>query len=147
MPPQNAYIVNACTLSQFSNFALLVQSESETVYFCIQAVCRCIVKLLCERCVEDASCGRHQTEFADGDGGSTSTAAGMTSVICAGCRRPIRDQYMLHINPGLDWHASCLRCAECCQTLDETCTCFVRDGRAYCKSDYGRSVSCFAAVI
>lgn len=57
---------------------------------------------------------------------------------CAGCRHPIRDQYMLHVDPDLDWHAECLRCAECHRPLDESCTCFVRDGRPYCKPDYAR---------
>ncbi|NWR41903.1 ISL1 protein, partial [Regulus satrapa] len=37
-----------------------------------------------------------------------------------------------------EWHAACLKCAECNQYLDETCTCFVRDGKTYCKRDYIR---------
>jgi len=74
--------------------------------------------------------------------GETSTpVGGVTTAVCAGCRRPIRDQYVLRVDPGLDWHASCLRCVECRRSLDESCTCFVRDGRAYCKLDYGRSAA------
>lgn len=57
---------------------------------------------------------------------------------CTGCRHPIRDQYVLHVDPDLNWHAQCLRCSECLRPLDETCTCFVRDGRPYCKPDYTR---------
>jgi len=63
------------------------------------------------------------------------------TALCVGCRRPIVDQYVLRVAPGLDWHASCLRCAECRRSLDESCTCFVRDGRAYCKPDYTRSAA------
>jgi len=91
---------------------------------------------------EDASCGRHHPTDCDE---SIAAIACATTAVCAGCRRPIRDQYMLRVEPGLDWHASCLRCAECRRTLDESCTCFVRDGRAYCKLDYGRSA--FASVV
>lgn len=66
---------------------------------------------------------------------------GTAQQCCAGCSHPIRDQYVLHVDPDLDWHADCLRCTECRRQLDETCTCFVRDGRPYCKADYARSVS------
>uniref|UniRef100_A0A8C9N3J0 LIM zinc-binding domain-containing protein n=1 Tax=Serinus canaria TaxID=9135 RepID=A0A8C9N3J0_SERCA len=46
--------------------------------------------------------------------------------------------YILRVSPDLEWHAACLKCAECNQYLDETCTCFVRDGKTYCKRDYIR---------
>ncbi|CAG2103788.1 unnamed protein product [Medioppia subpectinata] len=39
---------------------------------------------------------------------------------------------------NLEWHAACLKCADCHQFLDESCTCFVRDGKTYCKRDYLR---------
>lgn len=58
--------------------------------------------------------------------------------VCAGCGAPIRDQYILRVAPDLEWHAACLKCADCHQFLDETCTCFVRDGKTYCKRDYVR---------
>eukprot|EP00118_Oscarella_pearsei_P005842 m.26813 g.26813 ORF g.26813 m.26813 type:complete len:426 (+) comp29531_c0_seq2:143-1420(+) len=57
---------------------------------------------------------------------------------CAGCSRPIRDQFILRVSPDLEWHADCLRCCECRTILDETCTCFVKQGRVYCKADYQR---------
>ncbi|XP_065836188.1 LIM/homeobox protein lim-7-like isoform X2 [Oscarella lobularis] len=63
-------------------------------------------------------------------------AAAAAATTCAGCRRPIRDQYIFRVLPDLEWHADCLRCCECQAYLDETCTCFVRHGRVYCKSDY-----------
>ncbi|KAJ8924070.1 hypothetical protein NQ315_006849 [Exocentrus adspersus] len=57
---------------------------------------------------------------------------------CVGCGGQIHDQYILRVAPDLEWHAACLKCQECRQFLDETCTCFVRDGKTYCKNDYVR---------
>ncbi|XP_036271509.1 insulin gene enhancer protein ISL-2 [Pipistrellus kuhlii] len=57
---------------------------------------------------------------------------------CVGCGSQIHDQFILRVSPDLEWHAACLKCAECSQFLDETCTCFVRDGKTYCKRDYAR---------
>ncbi|TNN57029.1 Insulin gene enhancer protein ISL-2A [Liparis tanakae] len=59
--------------------------------------------------------------------------------MCVGCGSQIHDQYILRVSPDLEWHAACLKCAECSQYLDETCTCFVRDGKTYCKRDYSSS--------
>ncbi|XP_027018582.2 insulin gene enhancer protein isl-1 isoform X2 [Tachysurus fulvidraco] len=58
--------------------------------------------------------------------------------LCVGCGNQIHDQYILRVAPDLEWHAACLKCAECNQYLDESCTCFVRDGKTYCKRDYIR---------
>ncbi|XP_043933401.1 insulin gene enhancer protein ISL-2 [Protopterus annectens] len=58
--------------------------------------------------------------------------------MCVGCGSQIHDQYILRVSPDLEWHAACLKCAECSQYLDETCTCFVREGKTYCKRDYIR---------
>ncbi|XP_006607042.1 insulin gene enhancer protein isl-1-like, partial [Glycine max] len=57
---------------------------------------------------------------------------------CVGCGGQIHDQYILRVAPDLEWHAACLKCQECRQFLDESCTCFVRDGKTYCKRDYVR---------
>ncbi|XP_074039523.1 LIM1_Isl and LIM2_Isl domain-containing protein tup isoform X2 [Leptinotarsa decemlineata] len=57
---------------------------------------------------------------------------------CVGCGGQIHDQYILRVAPDLEWHAACLKCHECQRFLDETCTCFVRDGKTYCKVDYVR---------
>ncbi|XP_019731445.1 insulin gene enhancer protein isl-2a isoform X2 [Hippocampus comes] len=56
--------------------------------------------------------------------------------MCVGCGSPIQDQYIMRVSPDLEWHAACLKCAECSQYLDESCTCFVREGKTYCKRDY-----------
>ncbi|GFR79679.1 insulin gene enhancer protein isl-1 [Elysia marginata] len=58
--------------------------------------------------------------------------------VCVGCGSQIVDQYIMQVSPDLAWHAACLKCADCEQYLDESCTCFVRDGKTYCKRDYVR---------
>ncbi|CAO1304013.1 unnamed protein product [Diamesa serratosioi] len=58
--------------------------------------------------------------------------------LCVGCGGQILDRYILRVAPDLEWHAACLKCQECRQFLDESCTCFVRDGKTYCKRDYVR---------
>ncbi|CAF1437596.1 unnamed protein product [Adineta steineri] len=58
--------------------------------------------------------------------------------ICAGCNCQIYDQYLLKVAPDLEWHIQCLKCYECGQYLDETTTCFVLDGKTFCKLDYIR---------
>ncbi|XP_050716746.1 insulin gene enhancer protein ISL-1-like isoform X2 [Eriocheir sinensis] len=67
-----------------------------------------------------------------------SAAGGGRVSVCMGCAAVIHDQYILRVAPDMEWHAACLKCAECHQFLDETCTCFVRDGKTYCKRDYVR---------
>ncbi|KFD61884.1 hypothetical protein M514_01074 [Trichuris suis] len=66
------------------------------------------------------------------------SSAGKASSVCNGCGQEIYDQYILRVAPDLEWHAGCLKCFDCCQFLDENCTCFVRDGKPYCKRDYVR---------
>ncbi|XP_026130391.1 ISL LIM homeobox 1b [Carassius auratus] len=57
---------------------------------------------------------------------------------CVGCGHQIRDRFILRVFPDLEWHAQCLKCAECQQSLDESCTCFFRDGKTFCKDHYSR---------
>lgn len=59
--------------------------------------------------------------------------------MCVGCGSQIHDQFILRVAPDLEWHASCLKCADCNQFLDESCTCFVREGKTYCRKDYVRN--------
>jgi uncharacterized membrane protein YgcG len=65
--------------------------------------------------------------------------------MCFGCGTQITDQFILRVAPDLEWHAKCLKCSECGQYLDENCTCFVRNGKLFCKNDYLRlfSKKCF----
>lgn len=72
------------------------------------------------------------------------------SSICAGCNCQIYDQYLLKVTPDLEWHVQCLKCSECGQFLDENTTCFVVEGKTFCKYDYIRYVSnsiCFFFLI
>ena len=66
---------------------------------------------------------------------------------CVGCDRRISDQFLLRVAPDLEWHAACLKCVDCGQSLDETCTCFVRDGKTYCRRDYTRSDSIYSIAV
>lgn len=68
----------------------------------------------------------------------TVPVAAQSAPTCVGCSRPIVDQFILKVQPDLDWHMSCLKCAECSRYLDETQTCYFRDGKTYCKQDYQR---------
>nr|BAE06522.1 transcription factor protein [Ciona intestinalis] len=80
-------------------------------------------------------------KMADPHGGCVSASLNCDPCripLCVGCGSPIHDQYILRVAPNLEWHAGCLKCADCGQYLDETCTCFVRDGKTYCKRDYTR---------
>ena len=56
-------------------------------------------------------------------------------VNCAGCDRPINDQYLYNV---LDraWHQSCIQCSDCKASLNDKC--FSRDGKLYCKDDFFR---------
>lgn len=58
-------------------------------------------------------------------------------VVCAGCGLRISDRFYL-LAVDQQWHASCLQCCQCRQTLDSEATCFTRDGNIYCKKDYYR---------
>ncbi|RNA27711.1 Insulin enhancer [Brachionus plicatilis] len=60
------------------------------------------------------------------------------SAVCMGCGLSIQDQFVLKCSPDLQWHESCLKCCECSCKLGENATCFVKSGKAYCKSDYAR---------
>ena len=71
-------------------------------------------------------------------GGGVSGGIGRKFSLCVGCGGPIHDQFILRVAPNLEWHAACLKCCECQMFLDETHTCFVREGKTYCKKDYVR---------
>ncbi|XP_022688518.1 LIM homeobox transcription factor 1-beta-like isoform X2 [Varroa jacobsoni] len=54
---------------------------------------------------------------------------------CSGCERPIVDRYIMKVRES-SWHESCLVCSVCHQHLDTSC--YSRDRRIFCKSDYDR---------
>merc|ERR1711894_663147 len=78
---------------------------------------------------------------------SISILLGRKYSLCVGCGGEIHDQYILRVAPNLEWHAACLKCSQCQKFLDEKCTCFVRDGKIYCKEDYVRYYSSQSYVI
>ncbi|XP_054468778.1 LIM/homeobox protein LMX-1.2-like [Anoplopoma fimbria] len=53
--------------------------------------------------------------------------------VCEGCTRVISDRFLMRVN-GASWHEDCLQCAACQRPL--TATCYVRDTRLYCRTDY-----------
>ncbi|XP_061093839.1 insulin gene enhancer protein isl-2a-like [Conger conger] len=58
--------------------------------------------------------------------------------VCAGCGGAIRDPVVLCVGSEQQWHAGCLRCAECHCPLEGSVSCFLRDGRTLCRGDYTR---------
>lgn len=89
----------------------------------------------------------HQIPKIEPDGGPGTPPTPPTSscgdgpelkvAVCAGCQHRITDRFYLQ---AVDrrWHASCLQCCQCRNTLDGEITCFSRDGNIYCKKDYYR---------
>ena len=59
----------------------------------------------------------------------------MTFSVCTACREPIQDQWIYEVLDHL-WHAHCIRCADCGQSLTEKC--YTRDGKLYCQRDFYR---------
>ncbi|XP_034402957.1 LIM/homeobox protein LMX-1.2-like isoform X2 [Cyclopterus lumpus] len=53
--------------------------------------------------------------------------------VCEGCTRVISDRFLMRVNDA-SWHEQCLQCAACQRPL--TATCYFRDTRLYCKTDY-----------
>uniref|UniRef100_A0A1I8A4E1 LIM zinc-binding domain-containing protein n=1 Tax=Steinernema glaseri TaxID=37863 RepID=A0A1I8A4E1_9BILA len=56
---------------------------------------------------------------------------------CAACGYEIRERYLLRVMDDF-WHEMCLRCFSCDRALSEKDTCFVKDGRVYCKEDHSQ---------
>lgn len=56
----------------------------------------------------------------------------MGIVICGGCQKPIRDEYVEAL--GKKWHPEHFRCSFCMKALDPTYK--ENDGKAYCANCY-----------
>uniref|UniRef100_A0A3Q1FEB3 LIM zinc-binding domain-containing protein n=1 Tax=Acanthochromis polyacanthus TaxID=80966 RepID=A0A3Q1FEB3_9TELE len=65
-------------------------------------------------------------------------AASPLQAVCEGCTRIISDRFLLRVNDA-SWHEHCLQCAACQRPLSATCYC--RDTKLYCKSDYQQTVN------
>ena len=78
-----------------------------------------------------------------GQGNIAITGSNMTgntpnsAIDCAGCGSPILDRFYLSAVER-QWHAHCLKCAQCKVDLQAERSCFARDGLIFCKADYYR---------
>lgn len=59
--------------------------------------------------------------------------------MCFGCGAAIYDPFIMHVQPDLKWHGRCLKCYKCERGLSDETSCFVRNGKAYCREDYCNS--------
>ncbi|XP_013117218.2 LIM homeobox transcription factor 1-beta [Stomoxys calcitrans] len=55
--------------------------------------------------------------------------------VCEGCGHKIHDRYLMNVGET-NWHENCLSCCYCGLQLHQTC--YVRNGKMYCKMDYER---------
>uniref|UniRef100_A0A915K899 LIM zinc-binding domain-containing protein n=1 Tax=Romanomermis culicivorax TaxID=13658 RepID=A0A915K899_ROMCU len=63
------------------------------------------------------------------------------SKICAFCASVILDKYLLKICDNF-CHETCLLCSFCGQSLAGMPSCFVKEGKIFCKDDYRRYSNC-----
>jgi len=78
----------------------------------------------------------------------TSPTGAMTKVaeLCAGCRQPITERYLLRALES-SWHEDCLRCSCCdCRLGEVGSTLFTRSNLMLCRRDYLRSVHQLAVL-
>ncbi|XP_023294595.2 LIM homeobox transcription factor 1-beta [Lucilia cuprina] len=58
--------------------------------------------------------------------------------VCEGCGQKIHDRYLMNVG-DTNWHENCLACCYCGMQLHQTC--YMRNGKLYCKMDYERLFS------
>ncbi|KAI5702063.1 hypothetical protein M8J76_004551 [Diaphorina citri] len=58
-----------------------------------------------------------------------------SGVVCGGCGNKIHDRYLMRV-ADINWHESCLQCCVCGLGLSHSC--YFRNNKLYCKSDYDR---------
>lgn len=56
---------------------------------------------------------------------------------CAGCKGRIMDRYLVKVS-GKAWHTGCLKCCMCGLELGKEATCYTKEDKIYCKTDYAR---------
>ncbi|KAI1718847.1 LIM domain-containing protein [Ditylenchus destructor] len=85
--------------------------------------------------MDDPSLGLGQSFLPDSNGYQHQCTSAQQTKTCHGCGEEISDRYILKV---LDcfWHESCLRCSACNSALSESNTCYMREGRIYCKQDH-----------
>ncbi|XP_066921614.1 insulin gene enhancer protein ISL-2B-like [Clytia hemisphaerica] len=57
---------------------------------------------------------------------------------CQRCGKSITDEFILRLSTSSEWHTQCLNCENCGDNLSFLDSCYVRNGRPYCKQDYQR---------
>lgn len=67
--------------------------------------------------------------------GSSSISSITPTTLCGACCRPILDRYIMKI-VDIAYHENCLQCNSCAIPLINSC--FLRDGKIYCRIDYER---------
>ncbi len=58
-------------------------------------------------------------------------------ILCEGCGHKIQDRYLMKVGDG-SWHELCLACSICGTLLSRSC--YSRNNKLYCKTDYDRFV-------
>jgi len=57
--------------------------------------------------------------------------------LCSGCGFVIHEKFILKVGEAC-WHSHCLRCSTCDMELHFDTSCFVREDKVFCKTDYTR---------
>eukprot|EP00090_Calanus_glacialis_P012920 TRINITY_DN21560_c0_g1_i4.p1 TRINITY_DN21560_c0_g1~~TRINITY_DN21560_c0_g1_i4.p1 ORF type:complete len:264 (-),score=29.70 TRINITY_DN21560_c0_g1_i4:336-1127(-) len=57
--------------------------------------------------------------------------------LCSGCGYGIHEEFILKVGEK-SWHSQCLRCNTCDMVLNYESSCFIRDDKVLCKTDYTR---------
>ena len=68
---------------------------------------------------------------------------GLHKEVCAGCQSTIEDRFLLRLMEN-SWHEHCLQCSVCQSPLVHSC--FVKDRKLYCKTDYDKYVAVASLV-
>ena len=55
------------------------------------------------------------------------------------------DRYLVKVS-GKVWHTSCLKCCMCGLELGKEATCYTKEDKIYCKTDYARFVQLFVCL-
>lgn len=66
---------------------------------------------------------------------SVKTESGLLESMCARCGLKISDKYLMRV-ADRSYHEDCLACSACGNSL--SISCFIRDLKIYCRSDYER---------
>ena len=57
--------------------------------------------------------------------------------LCFGCGFVIQEKFILKVGDN-SWHSHCLRCSSCNMELLYDTSCFVREDKVFCMTDYTR---------